>query len=92
MTWAVPRHVHLEWRDWDSTSVVYNTASGNTHMLNAVSSCVLKRLEERPASFDDVVSLLGDGGDERDADARTEALLTELDELGLIAPVFREDR
>lgn len=43
-------------RCWDDESVVYNAASGDTHLLNAAATTVLRCLQTSPA---DAIELAG---------------------------------
>jgi PqqD family protein of HPr-rel-A system len=79
MSWKVPEEWRLEWREWGGLHVVFNPASGDTHLLNAPSAAVLKSLERAAATVAELEARVPGWSD-------VEALLSELDELGLIAP------
>lgn len=91
--WRVPQDWRLEWRQWGGLHVVYNPASGDTHLLNAIPACVLRSLETKAASIEELKALVkalasnlhGQPPDEA-LSSDIEALVTELDELGLITP------
>ena len=78
ISWKVPQECRLEWRSFGSLHIVFNPASGDTHLLNAVSAAVLRSLEETPSTIDELQA--------RSNATDVEALIEELDELGLIAP------
>ena len=89
--WKVQPTTPLRWREWDGEFVVYNAASGQTHYLNGLAAKVLQYFEAQPASF---ASLMSDIEIDDRAAGNTAPLLkqlgdlvTELDALGLIAPV-----
>jgi len=54
--WGLPEDVSLLWRSWDEEVIVFNRASGQTHLLDALSAEVLKQLERHPASLDELRS------------------------------------
>jgi PqqD family protein of HPr-rel-A system len=87
--WAVPEDCRLEWRQWGSFHVVFNPASGDTHLLNTIPAYFLKSLETKAATLEELRLLAAELLD-RDPDETVvsdiEALVLELDELGLIAP------
>jgi PqqD family protein of HPr-rel-A system len=91
--WRVPENWRLEWRQWGGLHVVYNPASGDTHLLNAIPAYVLRSLETKTLSIEELKALvkaLASNSHDRPPDdalsSDIEALVTELDELGLIAP------
>jgi len=45
--WIAPA---LEWKRWPDGILVYNTESGNTHVLNPASTALLEFLAEGPKS------------------------------------------
>jgi PqqD family protein of HPr-rel-A system len=85
----VPKEWRLEWRQWGGLHVVFNPASGDTHLLNGVSAFVLTSLEKKASTTDEIRNLLSNLRAQPPDDAMPsdiEALVSELDELGLIAP------
>jgi len=42
----------LSWRHWDDEVVVYNSLSGQTHLLDGFSAAVLAEIERAPATVD----------------------------------------
>jgi PqqD family protein of HPr-rel-A system len=77
--WRVPEDWQLEWRQWGSLHVVFNPASGDTHLLNAASASVLRSLERNASTVEALEARTPDSSD-------VSELVSELDELGLIAP------
>jgi PqqD family protein of HPr-rel-A system len=85
--WVVPRGTRLRWKQWDDAVVVYNSASGNTHLLNSTASAVLRMLENSPAAPEELVHELEEAC--RDVSPpelarRLSTLFSQLDEVGLI--------
>lgn len=80
----------LLWKSLDGEFIVFNRTSGNTHLLNPVAAQALKALEQGPANAAQLsqriasqVDLKSDG----ELAQHVEALLANLDQLGLIEPV-----
>lgn len=67
---------------------MFNPASGDTHLLNSTAALVLKLLEARPSTTEELLSEISRldpaplGARSRDVGE----LLEELDELGLVSP------
>lgn len=84
--WRRPAEVTFLWQYWEDEAVVYNCASGETHLLDALAAAVLKEVETRPQSSADLAAhLAGQFG--LDLDSLSRRLLTigeSFDELGLI--------
>lgn len=79
----------LLWRFWGNDLVVYNSVSGNTHVLTPAAGEVLKLLENRPQSPTEIAQAISSAvGVSLDEEIMREvhSLLTSLDELGLIRP------
>jgi PqqD family protein of HPr-rel-A system len=81
----------LAWKSWDDEVVVFNFASGDTHLLNPVAARALRILEQKPLTAREVSQQLA-SSDTLPADEQliehVENLLSRLDEMGLIEPVF----
>ena len=80
----------LHWQKWEGEYIVYNATSGNTHLLNATAAQALKMLERKPASVADISNqLTSSAGLNADEEVlqQVEALVANLDELGLVEPV-----
>ena len=86
--WRVPEDWRLEWRQWGGLHVVYNPASGDTHLLNAIPAYVLRSLETKARTIEELKALASNLNQTTDdaLSSDIEALVTELDDLGLIAP------
>jgi PqqD family protein of HPr-rel-A system len=48
--WRITQGCELCWRSWNDEYVVYNSGSGDTHLLDLLSAEILKKIEEAPAS------------------------------------------
>ena len=88
--WRVTVGCDLLWRFWDGEFVVFNTGSGDTHVLDAFSGEVLKSIQQQPASAAEIAICLADSLaltlEEVPLERITE-VLTEFHTLGLIEPV-----
>lgn len=83
-TWTVPKDWRLEWRQWESFHVVFNPASGDTHLLNAIPAFVLRSLETEPLSVEELKALVSRLPEPPSNPGDIDGLVLELDELGLI--------
>jgi PqqD family protein of HPr-rel-A system len=89
--WTASRLGAFQWRNWDdSETILFHTASGDTHVLSPPAAVILKELEHDSLPFEEIVKRvtisLGDAHDDSLAD-QVEQLLDEFDQLGLIEPV-----
>jgi PqqD family protein of HPr-rel-A system len=67
----VPKDWRLEWREWGGLHIVYNPASGNTHLLNSVSALVLSSLERGASTIEDLELLVSSSGAHRATSKRS---------------------
>ena len=84
----MPAGVELLWRSWDDEMIVYNTASGQSHLLDALSGAILKEIERGPSTIEQLADRLA-----KEFSVEPHALLerldeicTHFDELGLAEP------
>ena len=88
--WRASDQPKLLWRVWDDDAVVFDTRSGELHLLNPVAAEALKALEEGPTSTHglalQLASALGIDGNE-EFSRQVSGLMTLFDELGLTEPV-----
>lgn len=84
----LPAGAELLWQTWDDEVIVFNTASGQTHLLDAFSAAALREIEDRPGSIDQLAFRMAER-----FELGTEVLLQRLtevcarfDELGLVEP------
>lgn len=89
LLWCVPNWDDLLQEQWEGETLLFNPASGQTHILNTVGITVLERLSSRPRTATDLAQgLLGifSPVDERGFLESLWQHLAQLDALGLIAP------
>lgn len=88
--WKVNTAFPLQWRNWDDEFVVYNSGSGDTHLLDPVAAKALQSLEQESADLSKLVDRVS-GSMEIEPDtefsAYLEQLLSDLHKLGLIQRV-----
>ena len=86
--WGLPEDVGLLWKSWDEEVIVFNQASGQTHLLDALSAEVLRELEQRPVTVVDLVTLFADryGLNSEELGDRLTTICRRFDELGLAEP------
>jgi PqqD family protein of HPr-rel-A system len=87
--WRLPAGASLLWQSWDEDEViVFNRASGHTHLLDAFSAAVLRRIEAAPTTMPELRrSLAADLGlDEIVLGDRVPEVCRRFDQLGLAEP------
>lgn len=88
--WKVNPAFPLQWQVWDDEFVVYNTGSGDTHLLDTLAAEVLQSLEiesaDLPELIDRVAASLRIEPDSKFSDY-LEQLLYDFHKLGLIQRV-----
>lgn len=87
--WRLPRGVSLLWQSWDEDEIlVFNRASGQTHLLDAFSAAVLRRIEACPGTILDLKRYFASGFElEEDVlSGRVEVVCRRFDQLGLAEP------
>ena len=88
--WKVNSEFPLQWRSWDDEFVVYNSGSGDTHLLDPVAAEALQNLEREEASLGELTGRVGASvKTEPDSElcAYLEKLLSDFYKLGLIERV-----
>jgi PqqD family protein of HPr-rel-A system len=83
--WRVAPGQLLEHRGWDHQFVIYNTLSGDTHLIGADAMDILLQLQQGSASQPALVAALADGAE--DAAAVVAELLAELQSLALVEQI-----
>lgn len=87
MTWRVISSEALHFCSWGDEFIVYNSLSGDTHLIGAVAAHVLSRLQEAPSKTavlaESLAPLLHADFDE-ELVSETEHLLTDLVRLELV--------
>ena len=87
--WRLPNGVSLLWQSWDEDEViVFNRASGQTHLLDAFSAAVLRQIEAAPATIPELRRHFATGLDldESLLHDRLSASCARFDQLGLAEP------
>jgi PqqD family protein of HPr-rel-A system len=82
----------LHWRVWDGEYVVFDSLSGDTHLLNQVAATALQLLGDTPASADELAHHVARRlGRELEPESvgQFHELLRQLDDLGLVEPTER---
>jgi PqqD family protein of HPr-rel-A system len=88
-TWRLPNGVSLLWHSWDEDEViVFNRASGQTHLLDAFSAAVLRRIEASPSTLAELKRYFARGFalDEDILSERLNVVCRRFDQLGLAEP------
>jgi PqqD family protein of HPr-rel-A system len=87
--WRVHGASGLCWRVWGEEHVVFQPASGDTHLLNPFTAEVLRALEECPASAAELTRLFAPAVGPADGPTlgqQIQDLLARFYDLGLIEP------
>ena len=87
--WRLPPEVQLLLRSWDDEVIVFNLASGQTHLLDALSGATLKELENCPRTITELASRLAQKFelDPEPLSHRLAVICDRFDELGLAEPI-----
>jgi len=88
--WALSRPEDLLMRDWDDCGAVYDAASGDTHLVNALAIELLVLLRQKPSSEAELVRSLIDDMPDDTATAAAEQIASQLlwlQRLGLVQPI-----
>jgi len=91
MRWTIRQGGQLEWRSWgDDEYLVFDAASGDTHLVNLVTAELLRLLEASALDEQELCVMLAESIQVED-DARLRSsiadLLGYLDRVGLVEPV-----
>jgi PqqD family protein of HPr-rel-A system len=87
--WHLPKGVSLVWQSWDEDEIiVFNRASGQTHLLDAFSAAVLQQIEKCPRTIFDLRRhfVTGFDLDEDVLSDRLDVVCQRFDQLGLAEP------
>jgi len=82
----------LIWKSWAEEHLVFNTTSGNTHLLTPTAARALRFLENSPATVGEIAKMIAAGADVDTDDElidQVAKLVENLDDLGLIEPITR---
>ena len=86
-SWACAKLEDLLWETWDNEHFVFNPRSGETHVLNDLAGEMLRALGEKPHTAADLALRFRDrldGAGSDDVRPAVDALLRQLDQLGLV--------
>jgi len=85
--WRAISAFTLHWRSWGNEHVVYNAGSGDTHLFNDLAALILRALQEKAATLDELSQLCATSfnqDEDEELQAQLNELLLELDRLGII--------
>ena len=89
--WRIPADQKILWRHWEGDYVIFNSLSGETHILDIVSGKVLKRIMNGPSTTEDIRSEIGDFLEVRNDSELARAvdkILNGLEDTGLVEAVI----
>lgn len=89
-SWRIKPDMQFGWHCWEDECVVYNDATGDTHLFSTVVLFMLNELSKRPAPVHRLAaSLFGGEEDKEEMDVmqRLYDLLLELHALELVEPL-----
>lgn len=86
MNWRLISNQALQFRFWDDEFVVYNSISGDTHLLGSTAAHILLKLQQAPSNATALTEALAPLHTELDEELvfQVEHILAELDTLALI--------
>lgn len=90
--WQVSEDFDVLWEAWDDENLAYHSGSGQTHLLNALATCVLQVLQHHSGNFSYVFSELADrveGELDEGLCQQVRELLEQFESLGLIEVPLR---
>ena len=89
--WSIVSGATLQWKIWDDQCVVFNTATGQTHLLDPIPALIVRQIDggrfDSEALFLRTAEVLGF---DLTAERRRafDEVLRQLDDLGLIEPII----
>jgi PqqD family protein of HPr-rel-A system len=90
--WRAASGSSLHWHSWDDEFIVYDSGSGQTHLLDPIAAETLKILEAVYASDDELFQLVAESlriKPNGELASYLEKLLPKLERLGLIERIQR---
>lgn len=86
--WRLPPKAKFLWRTWDDETVIFNSLSGQTHLLDALSAETLKEIERAPGTISQLACRLADAFHVpvEDLVPKLPEIVTRFDSLGLAEP------
>jgi PqqD family protein of HPr-rel-A system len=85
--WRVPMGFSLHWQSWDDEFVVYNSGSGDTHLLDSVAAEALQSLERESANLSELAGKVAASLEinlDDNLSAYLERLVSDFHRLGLV--------
>lgn len=84
--WRLPAGVRFDRRTWGDETVLFNCASGQTHLLDALSARVLDAFTQQPWSVTGLSAVLAEefAVDEQELGVRLHTVIEEFVRLGLL--------
>jgi len=82
----------LIWKSWAEEYLIFNTVSGNTHLLTATAARALRLLENSPSTIGEIAKKFATDADVDIDDElidQVATLVANLDNLGLVEPITR---
>ena len=89
MQWQLNPECRLYWRCWGSDHILYNAASGQTHLLNEMGSAALQLLKQKKLTELELKQQLAQKlklALDDETCAYIKSMLVDMDDLGLIEP------
>ncbi len=89
--WHIPAGQEILWRHWEGDYVIFNSLSGETHILDITSGKVLKRIMKGPSTTEGIRSEIGDFLEVRNNSELARAvdkILSGLEDAGLVEAVI----
>ena len=85
--WHCPSYDRLHLREWEDEFFLFDAASGDTHLLNALSMAILSLLKQRRLSVDGLIEKLPEAFGAVESPIKRDQLtgyLQQFEEMGLI--------
>ena len=89
--WHIRADQEILWRHWEGDYVIFNSLSGETHILEITSGKVLKRIMKGPSTTEDIRLEIGDFLEVRNNSELARAvdkILSGLEDAGLVEAVI----
>ena len=86
-SWSIVAGATLHWKVWDDDCIVFNTASGQTHLLDPIPALLVRQIEAGCGNSEELFSQtarLLDTDLTAELQSSLEDMLRQLDQLGLI--------
>ena len=87
--WTIVPNVTLHWKIWEDNFLVFNSASGQTHLLDPLPALILRQIDEGSTDSEDLfcrIAKILDVNLSAELRSTFDETLRRLDDLGLIQP------